>query len=504
MRASVSPVLLDRIREALERTERWGGFTDWHGEVRLELERGVLKGLGSGDLAFLEPYVAKFVREGRFVLRPRSLRDFITRERYRDSDVAVFYIPLLVLRHTGLLYTRRRGGLVWWMLGSVELDPLRYPSLYRLTPETARTLLHELGYLDVVERYGARVHTNPTEHRDTLATLELPDLTVEFQMSRVVARYRRGPVNVEFTVSKPSPDIVERLREYGAYTALIVGELVDNLGRWLREIGVEAEPIYPHARVEDFRLEEVEIEFYAESRTGRLGRSVRLYYTFRRGTTLEHHLHICIRADITSRYLQGALKVVEGLDELLPPGYSVNLSSPIVTVSFETTLEHTPTPPPSVERHYTLISNIEEVLRRVLDEYMEDTGLKKLLNWRSGQDLDTIKLKIVAYTHLCGTRECEGLPPVDVLVAYALLEGHSQEVVAEAVNKPLEVLAKLVASRKLWIDVGTLKLQFKGRSLTEELPQVPPTLEHEILTLISLAMARRELEEARRKLKQQC
>lgn len=517
--------------------------------IRIAVEKKILVRLGKEAkdvLGFLSKYVTRYVRD-KYRLRPKSLHYFLEQKKYKETDIAEFHIPLGDLVKAGVLRREERNGYTYWVLGDRVLDPKSYIPLYRSYSDTFRTLLHELGYLELVEKYGDRVEVEDLTVSTQVARIRLDGIGIEIYTDEFKASCRYvvgkdgrlyhydldveegvGEIQVSFTVKNPTIDDIEKMKRYIEYTELVLEELVNNIKTYVeKELGVPFTTMSISGSIDitNYRVREIWISATRLTRKGRMEEEVDVNLNVRRGMSgypnLDQYIksHVCIAKTLISLYLRESFSSIENLGEVLdiPPDYDIYFSSSSKATTFEFNVEVEGTPIcPRVLKHYVIVKNMEKILRKILEGVLEkdaegtvtNTDGKEVpvgkvlgfLKWMSNDDVDTVRLKLATYR----LEGFEDYPLGYRLVAHALLRGFAQEKVAEALNKPLDVLLEFIRSGKLkLVPYGDgYKVLFKGRSLREIFCYEcykPRRFENVLKVLLGMGLPRKEVEKISRK-----
>jgi hypothetical protein len=545
--AHVSSRFVDILYDAIKDHDFAEGL---EGRIYIKLSKGTLKALGSGDLEFLKGYVIEY-RRGYYKLRPKGFDAFLREKKYSRDDTVVLVIPLRDLVDAGILVKGSIEGDAYWFLGSKLLPPKEFINLYKLGEDTVRTLLKELGYLEILEKYGDRFKADIKRWEPNyIGQLNMGIVNIAVYVDKFVARsfvgapvkeegfsyYESGPttegltrknIEVRMYVHNPTPKDIEKIVEYVRYTEILGEDLIDNIVRFaMRELNLSVAPddIDGSIIIKDYKIRELWVRLFKRREIGRKVEEIELSQNLDRSTYYRKYsaptLKVRLERGITSAFLTSALSAVK-VDAELPDGYQllVKRGSSTVSLVYEKDFHGFVFNAP-ISVHYNAVRQLERVVKEVLKvviSKLEDAELKvgahgagvkvgdimKFLDWGDWQDLDTIRLKLAAL-------RLESLdktdPPIaHMLVAYAVLEGNSQEKVTEALNRPIDVLLDLVAKKKLKVVPAHdgYAVLFKGKNIREVLSYkhyIPVTFDRVIDVLVGMATPRNELVEVRKRL----
>ncbi|MEM1679525.1 MAG: hypothetical protein QXD20_09890 [Ignisphaera sp.] len=120
--------------------------------VSLALTKRELLNMSSEELDLVKSFVTGYCGK-QYVLDPVPFEQFLTDEKYKEDYTALVEIPLIELVVRGILFIAEENGKAYWYLYGEKLDPKQYYRLYLEDHRLFRTLLEELGFAELIERF---------------------------------------------------------------------------------------------------------------------------------------------------------------------------------------------------------------------------------------------------------------------------------------------------------------------------------------------------------------
>lgn len=442
----------DKIKEHVK--------TYGYSRVTFDLTKDELRSLSDEERKFVEEFNDGFYRD-RYRLRPESLDHFLRSPKYEGSCYVSVSIPFESLVEKGIVRTVKEGDLTYWYIYEEKLDPASYYSIYKLDPETFRTLLVTLGLAEFLDRFELK-RTDVSSF--TLFTLDHGDLTYRVDIwSRSATMYvstkvipleraaqdHLNEVTVWFKVDDPKVEDVFKVEKRFRELADDVKERVRKIVSWIDSyVGIDpsndAIAVSGYVDVVNYSLEKYTLSVLVHKELKRSSLEFEVDYTH------PDAIEVRMRHSFGSQFLVRALQDV-GLSggtwnaSVGSYGLKIDEFRRDVTVSYTGRFANISVDRlPDVSDQYHLVKHADEFLRRSIQEGMQqmaqsvievkgrytsttlDFTVKDLFNavgWRSDQTVEEMIVKtwLIRLLALGDTTKDASVSPDVVSIANALV-----------------------------------------------------------------------------------
>lgn len=491
------------------------------------------------------------------------LDEFIRSKKYRLNDYVSFIIPFKELVKAGVLWKVRRGEHVYWVLQDRILSPREYLKLYLLSRDTTRTLMYEIGFLEVYDKYKDRFKVIEDPRTQFFATFLLDGVVVAVSERMLRAsRYVRIPVRygpgdndvfnffgeIIYILNKASVSDIEKMMENIRTAKFLIEEILWNIVSYAkRELGDDIVIRGNGGRsisveIIDHKIVAMDVCVDMGSRRDD-SRLINVWFKFdkrglkEKGKWIYPPQDLVVRVSVSRTVDFKSLRYLREEFDYSPIGEKTSYvdTSPLcgvkcffdtrsITLSYNESFKET-TVAPGIRKIYYMLGSLsgQKFVEFVKDKIWGDLREKsdkilfknrdresvtvgdflKFLRWSDDQDLDEIlfKLSVISLeARINPFFDGRRYAIVSKLIALALLNGHDERKVLQAVNRPLETLLELARNGKLYITLGknSYKVKLKGKILEEifSLHHYRPTenLEELLQSLVSIVIPREKLE----------
>jgi len=455
----------------------------------ITIPKGTLLRFSPEERAFIEKHVQRYYRHSsRAALRPKSLEHFLADRKYEMDDVAEVVVEVGDLKEAGFVDVLERGGFWYWTVGGRELDPKEYRMLYLADSRTVRTLMKELGYLEIYDAFKDIIEPSKGWF-GTLVVFSYMGLNFElrkewlvvsadakFTPSGVVVGSSAAGSNATIVASVRRPTLsdvhmlVKHVNELGGVALLEARKLKEYV---LSETGIDI-PV-ERARVsissKDYNITELRVSMWGGLTSNRKKVSVDVVWDKAKG-----EFEVKLLGEVQSYYVAESFRHInpEKLGVTLRPYHlDVDWQWKSVELGYRQVFKGVSSPPP-ISEHYGVVSNVDGVLSELLKLYLErikgeeihvcehvegrvcisgyGTGISvgeflSLLSWDPTASLDEVALKLIATK--CELTSAQSPEVFNHLVAQAVLAGHPQDKLMDKVNGELEAVVNYVARGRL-------------------------------------------------------
>jgi len=435
------------------------------------IPKGTLVKLSDEEKKFIEKRVLKYKQRGKDVLSPSpgSFWHFLTDEGYKEDDTVEIWIESInELVDAGYVDIVEGDGFHYWALANGEvLDPKEYRDLYKVDRRTFRTLMKELGYLDIYEAFKDSI-----EPSRFIAVAEFKRNGVEFElyddklMASASLLVGNSELYVVMTVKRPTlSDVYKVFKRINNKISDKFSAEVKMLKDYiLRETGVDIpeEGFRGYVKFKGSRITAFRVFAYGSVERGR--KIVRLNLRWEK---VKKRLSVRLEGTIMSNQVNEVFCSInpKDLDAEIPPGYTLKRmwGSGRVSLIYRSSFKGLP----SISEHYERVSNVGKVLSELLRKYLKkiqdeeiviykkrSTGMKvkdflEILDWDPSTSFDEVILKLIAAEAELGEAH---MPRIyGALKVQAILEGHSQDELIAKVNNALETVMEYMSEGRLGI-----------------------------------------------------